>query len=72
MLWITAVESYSQIIDITISLGQEVGLPIGDTTMNVSIYKDNSGALILDQVYHHNLICRANTMPPKPFGLVKR
>ena len=37
----------SLIIDITISLGQAVGLPIGDTTMNVSINKDNSEALIL-------------------------
>ena len=35
------------IIDITISLGQAVVLPIGDTTMNVSIHEDNSGALIL-------------------------
>ena len=34
------------IIDITISLGQAVGLPIGDTTMNVSIYEDNARALI--------------------------
>ena len=37
------------IIDITISLGQAVGLPIGDTTMNVSIHEDNSGALILSK-----------------------
>ena len=37
------------IIDITISLGQSVGLPIGDTTINVSIHKDNAGALILAQ-----------------------
>ena len=35
------------IIDMTISLGQAVVLPIGDTTMNVSIYEDNAGALIL-------------------------
>ena len=35
------------IIDIKISLGQSVGLPIGDTTMNVSIHEDNAGLLIL-------------------------
>ena len=37
------------IIDITISLGQAIGLPIGDTTINVSIHEDKSGALILAQ-----------------------
>ena len=42
------------IIDITKSLGQAVGLPIGDTKMNVSIHEDNVGALIL-----------AKTFPPK-------
>ena len=35
------------IIDITISLDKAVGLPIGDTTMNVSVCEDNAGALIL-------------------------
>ena len=35
------------IIGITISSGQAFGLPIGDTTMNVSIHEDNPGALIL-------------------------
>ena len=35
------------IIDITISLDKAVGLPIGDTTMNVSVREDNAGALIL-------------------------
>ena len=37
------------IIDITNSLGQAVGLTIGDTKMNVSIHKDNSGGLILEK-----------------------
>ena len=37
------------IIDITISLGQAVGLPIGNTTINVSIHEDNAGALIFAQ-----------------------
>ena len=35
------------IIDIKISLGKAVGLPIGDTKMNVYIHEDNAGALIL-------------------------
>ena len=38
------------IIYITISLGKAVGLPIGDTTMNVSIHEDNAGALILAKI----------------------
>ena len=41
------IRELSPIIDITKLLGQAVGLPIGDTIMNVSIHKDNSGALIL-------------------------
>ena len=44
----------SPLIDITKSLGQAVGLPIGDTTMNVSIHEDNTGALIF-----------SNTLPPQ-------
>ena len=39
------------IIDITISLGKAVGLPIGDTTMNVSVREDNAGALILAKIF---------------------
>ena len=42
------------LIDITKSLGQAVVLPIGDTTMNMSIHEDNAGAFIL-----------ANTFPPQ-------
>ena len=42
------------IIDITISLGKAVGMPIGDTKMNFSIHEDNAGALIL-----------AKTLPPQ-------
>ena len=35
------------IIDITISLSKETGLPISDTTMKVSIHEDNEGSLVL-------------------------
>ena len=42
------------ITDITKSIVQSVGLPIGDTTMNVSIHEDNAGAFIL-----------AKTLPPQ-------
>ena len=38
-----------QIIDITKSPSQVVELTICDTTMNVSIHEDNSGALILEK-----------------------
>jgi hypothetical protein len=36
-----------QIIDMVSSLMKSVNLPIGNTAMNVSIHKDNSGALLL-------------------------
>ena len=39
------------IIDKTISLGQLVKLPIGDTTTKISIHKDNAEALILDKAF---------------------
>ncbi len=42
------------IIDMTNSFGEAIGLPIGDTTMNVSIHKDNAAALVL-----------ARTLPPQ-------
>ncbi len=35
------------IMDMVDLLGKEVGLPVGDTTMNVSIHEDNTRALIL-------------------------
>ena len=60
------------IIDITISLGKEVGMTIGDTTVNVSIQKDNAGALILAKNFHHNSFRAASIMCPRPSGLVKR
>jgi hypothetical protein len=42
------------IIDMVSSLTKSVNLPIGKTTMNISIHEDNSGALVL-----------AKTLPPK-------
>ncbi len=41
-------------MDMVVLLGNKVGLPVGDTTMNVSIHEDNAGALIL-----------AQTLPPQ-------
>jgi hypothetical protein len=38
------------IIDMVSSLTKSVNLPIGKTTMNVSIHKDNSGALVLAKI----------------------
>ena len=35
-------------------LGEKVGLPVSDATMNVSIHEDNAGALVL-----------AETLPPQ-------
>ena len=41
-------------MDMVSSIGPEVGLEVGDTSMNVSIHEDNAGALIL-----------AETLPPQ-------
>ena len=41
-------------MDIVSSIGPEVGLEVGDISMNVSIHDDNAGALIL-----------AETLPPQ-------
>jgi len=42
------------IMDMVLLLGTKVGLPLEETTMNVSIHEDNAGALIL-----------AETLPPQ-------
>ena len=42
------------VIDIVKSLAKAVGLPAGETSMNVSIHEDNAGALVL-----------AETLPPQ-------
>ena len=42
------------IIDMVRSMAEATNLPVGDTTMNVSIHEDNSGALVL-----------AQTLPPQ-------
>jgi hypothetical protein len=42
------------IIDMVLSMAEATNLPVGDTTMNVSIHEDNSGALVL-----------AQTLPPQ-------
>ena len=42
------------VIDMVSELGPALGLPVGETTMNVSIHEDNAGALIL-----------AETLPPQ-------
>ena len=39
------------IIDITTSLDKAVGLPMGDTTTNVSVQEDNAGALVLARTF---------------------
>ena len=42
------------IIDLTKSLGKAIGMPTGETTINISIHEDNAGALVL-----------AKTLPPQ-------
>ena len=39
------------IIYIVTSLGKSVGLSMGDTTINVYIYEENTGALVLDRTF---------------------
>ena len=40
------------VIDMTKSLGKSVAIPIGETTINVSIHEINIGALILENTVH--------------------
>ena len=47
-------QSLFPVMDMVESLGLAVGIPAGETTMNVSIHEDNAGALIL-----------AQTLPPQ-------
>jgi hypothetical protein len=42
------------IMDMVYMLGEKVGLPVSDATMNVSIHEDNAGAFVL-----------AETLPPQ-------
>jgi hypothetical protein len=49
------------IMDMVSSLTKSVKLPIGKTTMNVSIHEDNSGALVLAKTCYNLLIFRTMT-----------
>ena len=39
------------IISITNSLGKEFCMPMGDTTMNISVHEENVGALVLARTF---------------------
>jgi hypothetical protein len=51
---IALAHSCKELLPLVAFLGQAVGLPVGDATMNVSIHEDNAGALVL-----------AKTLPPQ-------
>ena len=57
------------VMDIVTFLGHEVGLPVGDPTMNVSIHEDNAGALVVAIILPHHLLHIVNIMQLKPYGL---
>ncbi len=60
------------IMDMVSSVTKSVKLPIGKTTMNVSIHEDKSGALVLEKNFFHSLHPGANTTQSKQFGFVKK
>ena len=43
------------IINIDISLGKTVGMLMGDTTIDVSVHDDNTGAFLLDRTFPPHL-----------------
>ena len=47
------------ICDMTQALGKAVGLPIGETTIKVSIHEDNAGALVLAQTLPYQFTPRS-------------
>ena len=68
---VTCCRELFPIIDMVTSLTSSVNLPIGETTMNLSVHEDNLGALV-QRHYHHNLHLKANTTPAKQFGSMKK
>ena len=57
--------------DVITSPGKAVGIPMSDTNMNVYVYEDNTGTLVLARTYHHILLCVVSTMQPICFGFVR-
>ena len=60
------------IIDMVSSVTNSVNLPIGKTTMNVSIHEDNSGALVLSKTLPPQFTPEANITQSRLFGFAKR
>ncbi len=60
------------IIDMVHSMAEATNLPVGDTTMNVSIHEDNSGALVLAQTLPPQFAPQSKYYAIKQFGFAKR
>ena len=72
---ITLANSYREILkmmNIVSSDSEAVGLPMGETTMNVSIQKYNYGAFVLAETLPPQFTPRINMMKNKRFGFVRR
>ena len=53
-------------------MGKAIGLPVGNTTIQVSIHKDNTGALVLAKLYHCNSLLKASIIIQRLFGFKRR
>ena len=53
-------------------LGEKVGLPVSDATMNVSIHEDNAGALVLAETLPPQFTPRRKTTSSRQFGSESR
>ena len=60
------------IIDITRSLGKEVGLPVRVPSMKLSVHKDNAGALILARTLPQTFTPRSKYNATKMIWFLRR
>ena len=60
------------IMDMVSSVTNSVKLPIGKTTMSVSIHDENSGALVLAKLCLHSPHPEASTTQSRRFGFFKK
>jgi hypothetical protein len=60
------------IIDMLESVTHQVNLPIGETTMKLSVHEENSGALVLAKTLPPQFTHEANTIPSRQLGFMRR
>ena len=64
--------SFFFIVGIDTSLGKAVGIPMGDTTMNISVPKEIQVLWYWLKLFHHSSFCVVSTMQTRLFDFVRR